>query len=405
MTRSATKKNPGAAGKDISKIAALIACASALQVAETFIPHPVPGMRLGLANIMVLIALFSLGPRAAIEVAVIRTIVSSLLLGTFLSPSFIISFSASLISSVFMSILYKIFTERRAVLLGITGISIAGAFIHNFTQLAIVYLLFIKSGGIFLLLPFLGISAVVTGFITSAGAVYVLKKMGGRSALKKKDTVDKKSRRKKKTGHAPKPAEYREALKNAGKIIILICAASAAVIFEDIRVYAGLLVLSVVFAGILRVNIFKVLKTLTRLYWLIIFAFIMPFLFYAGGKILFSAGPLNITSGGAEAGLIFSVRIAIIMLFSAAIAESAAKEGIAAGIKVIIFPMKFAGVRVNRVSELIGSTMVLAPVFIEKAGKFLREYRYKKNKLMEIIPVLGEMIIMLYYYGDKGARK
>jgi len=145
----------------IIKISVLVSCACVLQITESLIPHPIPGMRLGLANAITLIALMSFGFRTAVEVTFLRTIVSSLILGTFLSPAFAMSFSGGLASVLVMGGAYKLFKGSFSLI----GISIMGAMAHTFAQFVIVYFLLGQHAGIFWLLPVLTISSLLTGLL------------------------------------------------------------------------------------------------------------------------------------------------------------------------------------------------------------------------------------------------
>ena len=60
----------------IHKIALLVSLACVLQIAETFIPHPIPGLRLGLANMLTLTAMVILGFGYALQIAILRTLLS-----------------------------------------------------------------------------------------------------------------------------------------------------------------------------------------------------------------------------------------------------------------------------------------------------------------------------------------
>ncbi|MDI6641894.1 MAG: Gx transporter family protein, partial [Elusimicrobiota bacterium] len=84
------------------KISYLIACGIVLQVGESLFPHPIPGVRLGLANISTLLALNFFGFSAGFYVALMRPLIGSLFLGSFLSPAFILSFSGSVVSCFVM---------------------------------------------------------------------------------------------------------------------------------------------------------------------------------------------------------------------------------------------------------------------------------------------------------------
>src|SRR4030042_1187275 len=144
--------------RQIKETAFLVACASVLQIAESLFPHPIPGIRLGLANIMTLVALVSIGFGAALEIAVFRTVISSFILGTFLSPSFFLSFSGALMSALVMGLTYQLSFVNRKVYLSFVGISVAGSITHNLVQISLVYFILIRHTGIFYLLPWLGIS-------------------------------------------------------------------------------------------------------------------------------------------------------------------------------------------------------------------------------------------------------
>ena len=126
------------------------------------IPYPVFGIKLGLANIVPLFVLNSLGFESAFQVAFFRPIVCAILLGSFGGSMFVISFLSSIFSIILMSGTKFLFEK----FLSNIGISIIGAVGHNLCQLIIVYFLFINNKTIFLLLPILIFAGVVFGFIT-----------------------------------------------------------------------------------------------------------------------------------------------------------------------------------------------------------------------------------------------
>jgi heptaprenyl diphosphate synthase len=169
----------------ILHISVLIAFASVLQIVESLFPHPLPWLRLGLANMVTLMSLVIFGYGVAIQVAVLRTILSSFLLGTFLTPGFLLSFSGALVSALVMGGIYSLDrmgkgnpSPRYLSGFSIIGVSILGALSHNLTQLFVAYFLLIKHRGVFLILPFLIVAAVITGFITGYGANYLITEVG-----------------------------------------------------------------------------------------------------------------------------------------------------------------------------------------------------------------------------------
>ena len=112
-------------------LAIFIATAAAVNIAESLIPHPV-GLKLGLANMVTLIGLVSMGRKFAFKVAIGRVILSSILLGTFLTPTFYLSFSGALVACVSMILLYRPLGK-----ISLVGVSVVGAVMHNMAQLAL----------------------------------------------------------------------------------------------------------------------------------------------------------------------------------------------------------------------------------------------------------------------------
>ena len=92
--------------QNIYQVALLVALACVLQISESLIPHPIPGLRLGLANMITLTALVVLGFKYALEIAILRTILSSFILGTFMSPGFFLSFAGAIISTLVMGFFF-----------------------------------------------------------------------------------------------------------------------------------------------------------------------------------------------------------------------------------------------------------------------------------------------------------
>jgi septum formation protein len=112
------------------------------------------------ANMVTLIGLVSMGRKFAFKVAIGRVILSSILLGTFLTPTFYLSFSGALVACVSMILIYRPLGK-----ISLVGVSVVGAIMHNMTQLTLAYLILIKHGGILFMFPLLIISAVIAGII------------------------------------------------------------------------------------------------------------------------------------------------------------------------------------------------------------------------------------------------
>ena len=125
------------------------------------VPIPVPGVKLGLANIITLIGLVFLSAKDVLLIVAIRCFVVALLTRGVMMLAF--SLSGGIISALVMIFLYK----KLSNYFSIKGISIIGAIIHNTTQITVASLM-LGEFVIMYYLPILLISAIVTGFITGS---------------------------------------------------------------------------------------------------------------------------------------------------------------------------------------------------------------------------------------------
>lgn len=159
---------------DKYRIAILASYALALHGFEALIPTPMPWLRLGLSNIMTVITLFFYGVKPALTVTMIRIVLGSLLLGTFLGPGFFLSLSGGLAGTLSMCIVMTLFPG----LFGPLGISLIGAFFHNLAQLLTAYLLFVrKIEAIVVVFPFLAVAGTVTGAFNGIAAKYLIQEI------------------------------------------------------------------------------------------------------------------------------------------------------------------------------------------------------------------------------------
>ena len=128
---------------------------------EAIIPSPLPGVKPGIANIVTLYVLHQYGFGAAAWVSILRVFASSLMLGQFLSPTFILSLSGALVS---LSVLW-LATHLSKRYFSVISLSILAAFGHIAGQLLIVRLWLIPHVGISYLIPIFALAALFFGFI------------------------------------------------------------------------------------------------------------------------------------------------------------------------------------------------------------------------------------------------
>ncbi len=160
-------------------LALFSALAIALHSLEFLLPSPVPWFRLGFANILAVLALFLFDGKAAWSVNLVRIVVASLFLGTFLSPRFFLSLSGGIIATAAMTASRGLAGER----IGPVGVSVLGGAGHAFGQLLCAWLLLVRHDGLWYLLPVLLTLALVAGIINGLISTVLLDELRKKPAF------------------------------------------------------------------------------------------------------------------------------------------------------------------------------------------------------------------------------
>ncbi|CAG0932077.1 MAG: hypothetical protein EFKGCFLK_02125 [Rhodocyclaceae bacterium] len=171
MTASPIELTPTAEDRRIARYAA---AAIALSVVEAAIPMPLPGVKPGLANIITLIVLARYGWRDAVWVSLLRVVAGSLLIGQFLAPGFFLSLAGALASLVALGLAMHL----PARLFGPVSQSLFAAFAHIAGQLAVARLWLVPHDGLFYLLPFFALAALLFGLANGLAAAKLLEDAG-----------------------------------------------------------------------------------------------------------------------------------------------------------------------------------------------------------------------------------
>lgn len=158
--------------RKIAAISIFSASAVIIYAAETFIPKPLPWMRFGFGNIIVIICLYLLGFRSALVVTILKSTLGALIVGNLFSPSFIFSVSGGIASLAVMAFILKSVPRVFSPL----GISVWGALTHNLVQLYIASLLFIGRIEVLHLFPIFIILSTITGTITGIITLLILRR-------------------------------------------------------------------------------------------------------------------------------------------------------------------------------------------------------------------------------------
>ncbi|MDD5748964.1 MAG: Gx transporter family protein [Actinomycetota bacterium] len=142
----------------VTNLALLVAVGLSLSIVESTLPplFPIPGAKLGLANIATVITLVLFDPLMAFEVTIFRTILGGLLRGSIVG--LFLSFSGGIVSTLIMVLI--LIAAKKYV--SVIGLSIAGAAAHNITQLAAAFL-FVRHASLFVYLPYMLLVSIPTG--------------------------------------------------------------------------------------------------------------------------------------------------------------------------------------------------------------------------------------------------
>lgn len=158
--------------KDTRKIVTLglmAALSLAVYAFESILPPviPVPGIKPGLSNIIILFSLKKFGKKEAGSVLLVRLLLSAFLFGN--ATSLIYSTAGGFLALLMEIISDKILSGNHLYLTGAFG-----GFFHNIAQL-IVAMLIMQSTLIFFYAPYLCISGIVTGLFTGFATHFLLK--------------------------------------------------------------------------------------------------------------------------------------------------------------------------------------------------------------------------------------
>ena len=164
--------------RTFSKQVALFGVLIALGLVFGYIEHLVPlpigvyGIKLGLSNLVTLIALYTLGAKAAIYINLARILLSSMLFGNPISLAY--SLAGGLAAVTIMVI------SKRFWKFGTVGVSILGGVMHNTAQLAVAVFM-VDSLKIAFYLPVLLTAGALTGFIIGTCSLPIIKTMKKRN--------------------------------------------------------------------------------------------------------------------------------------------------------------------------------------------------------------------------------
>lgn len=149
----------------------LISLSVVISIIESYIPilnNIIPGLRLGLSNVIIIFVLYKYGFKDSLYVSIVRVFLVGLLRTGIFSVSFFFSLSGAIFSIIFMYIVKKI------KIFSVIGISIIGSVTHSIGQI-LVAIVMLNNENIIYYLPYLLIFSIPTGIITGIIANKILK--------------------------------------------------------------------------------------------------------------------------------------------------------------------------------------------------------------------------------------
>lgn len=155
--------------KDITTIGVLTAISVVISIIEsyfTFIGNIVPGLKLGLANIVILFALYKYNFKTAISISLVRILIVALIRTGF-GINFFFSLAGAIFSILSMSLVKKTH-------LSIIGVSIIGSICHSIGQV-LVGIIMLDNYNVIYYLPYLLLFSIPTGILIGIIAKRLLK--------------------------------------------------------------------------------------------------------------------------------------------------------------------------------------------------------------------------------------
>lgn len=151
--------------KKISRIAMLLALSVVLNIIESFVPFfngVIPGFKLGLANIVILLVIYVYDFKDALLISILRVILVGILRTGLFSMSFFFSLGGAILSVIMM------YAAKKASKLSMIGVSIIGSISHTIGQIIIAILfynlnmIYYMAWALILSLP----TGILIGFLT-----------------------------------------------------------------------------------------------------------------------------------------------------------------------------------------------------------------------------------------------
>lgn len=381
----------------------LSAFALVLSYLETFIPLPVPipGAKLGLANIPILMALKLIDAKSALVIAITKTLVTGFLFG---SPV-MIPYSAAGTLLAFLAMFMLVRVPGLSVVL----VSVLGSVFHIVGQLVVAWLM-LGTPLVFYTFPLLAVIACVTGALTGKVAAYLVGALGEAAQLggegeardacgTSRDGATAHDALARREGDAASGVSVRResaaisygALSSSKPVLevdarvaltALLAYLAVVLCLQDIRALGVCLALSVALAFAVRVRPKEMARAAGPLLSILVITTVAQVLYAQEGTVVASVGPLVITEEALLTIAVMIVRLACIMLASVAFMRVVTTDDLVEALAFFLRPLKRLGVRVDAFLLSLDLAFQFLPVL-------LAEFKALKAKQEEVDPALA----------------
>lgn len=368
-------------------ISLLASAALVLSYLESMVPLPVtlPGVKLGLGNVAVAVALFALGPRAAGGVAVAKALASGLLFG---SPV-MLAYSLGGTALAFCAMVFF----QRVVGAGPLAVCMVAAVFHNVGQIAVAAAL-LGNASVLLSLPPLAVAACVTGALTGAAASAALAPLcgmphasGGISRLMA--SLAKRAPKPKGAEQSAARSENRGAprtgfgvfrpggslahrLDPRAKILFALLYLAAAYLANSPAALAMVFAAAAAMLFAAAASWSSLRAALRPFFWLVAFIVVFDALFMKSGAVLWQCGAVCISAGGLAYGLEQALRFCCVLLATSTLMSTTSPTALTDGFAALLAPLRKTGAHVDSAALVMGLTLRFIPVFSEELHKLRR---------------------------------
>ncbi len=372
----------------LARTSLLAACALVLSYLETMIPLPValPGVKLGLANVAVIAALYAIDARCALGVAAVKVAASGFLFGSPMMLAY--SFGGMTCAFLGMLALYRIPG------VGCVPVSMASAILHNAGQLAVAAC-FLKTPAVFLSLPPLALCACVTGALTGAVAKAVVAGDGtaarpsARARRRKGNTpvpiaggpvprsvggtrVKERPAKRGRASQAPRTRGAAFGVYRAGTSFAHMLDARAKTAFALLFIVGAFLAKDAAGLGLVAIvaaiapaasgmRAREALGLLKPFRWLMAFVLVFNALFTSSGAVILAWGPIAVTEGGVTYAVESVARFAFVLLGTGALMRTTTPTELADAAASFMRPLSHVGLNVEAASLAVGMTFRFVP--------------------------------------------